>query len=244
MQSGSFRLDIDPLTGQLRYYDLLGSPDKAEQTEVTLPEIEYVTDVSMVGNVFINEKIVEVMKNIGLFFTATASFILFLDELFGHKIIWTAVITGTETVFQLIRKIVNEVRKYKIHIEKVEEEKQEEKFPPEEIPEEEMNRVDEIDPMSDEDADPPQLADLVTDDGFVIATVEIPGDRNYEDLLPPTQELPPEPEIPSIPDEQSEPIEDWTEPPKEEETPPETEPQEKQPATRTRLGTYNFVWMQ
>lgn len=241
MQSGSYRLDIDPLTGELRYYDLLGSPKTAEQTEVKLPDVERATNVSLIGDVYVNQKITEVFKIIGFFFTSFATFMVLLDDLFDHKIIWNTIIFGTESAFELVAKIVREILKYKITIEKKEEHKEESKNPPQSITDEDMNRVDPIEPMSDEDASEPQLADIVTETGIVIGTVEIPRDRNYEDLQPPTVPLDPEPDIPSIPDEPTPPYEDWTEP-KEEEQEQEAPPEEEQPAARLR--GQRLIWME
>lgn len=245
MQSGSYRLDIDPLTGELRYYDLLGSSKSAEQTEVKLPDVERATGVSLIGNVYVNEKIAEVFKIIGFFFTSFATFMLLLDDLFDHQIIWNTIIFGTETAFELVSKIVREILKYEIIIRKKEEQKKEDQNPPEMISHEDMNKRDKIDPMSDEDASEPQLADIVTDSGIVIGTVEIPRDRNYEDLQPPTVPLEPEPDEPSLPDEPTPPYQDWTEPTDEEKNEKQEQKQqseEKQPAARLR--GQRLIWME
>lgn len=245
MQSGSYRLDIDPLTGELRYYDLLGSSKTAEQTEVKLPKVERATSVSLIGNVYVNEKIAEVFKIIGFFFTSFATFMFLLDDLFDSQIAWTGIILGTETAFELLSKIVREILKYQIIIQKKDEYKKEQENPPQSITDKDMNRADPIDPMSDEDASEPQLADIVTETGIVIGTVEIPRDRNYEDLQPPTVPPDPEPDIPSVPDEPSPPYEDWTEPTdeeKKEETEQKLLPEEESPAARLR--GQRLIWME
>lgn len=244
MQSGSYRLDIDPLTGELRYYDLLGSSKTAEQTEVKLPKVERATSVSLIGDVYINEKIAEVFKIIGFFFTSFATFMFLLDDLFDSQIAWTTIILGTETAFELLSKIVREILKYRIIIQKKEESKKENENPPQAITDEDMNRVDAIEPMSDEDASEPQLADLVTETGIVIGTVELPRDRNYEDLQPPTVPPEPEPDIPSMPDEPTPPYEDWTEPAEDEKEEKEQEllPEEESPAARLR--DQRLIWME